>query len=131
MPVRIIKLSNSSRVALIDDSDLLRISKYQWSIDQRKHTAYAKAHPRDSSPIYLHRTVMSAKPGQQIDHANGDGLDCRRINLRLCTSTQNRQNQRKTRGKSKYSQITTKCLSWANCDESFKPSTLQGRDNMG
>lgn len=44
--------------------------------------------------IYLHRFILNAKPGQQIDHKNGDTLDNRRSNLRFCTSSQNCQNRR-------------------------------------
>ena len=41
----------------------------------------------------LHRFILMAPPGVLVDHANGDGLDCRRSNLRLATNSQNQQNR--------------------------------------
>ena len=42
--------------------------------------------------IYLHRILTGAKTHQQVDHINGDSLDNRRRNLRLCSHGQNRMN---------------------------------------
>jgi hypothetical protein len=41
----------------------------------------------------LHRFIMCAPIGSGIDHINGDGLDCRRSNLRFATATQNAANR--------------------------------------
>jgi len=43
--------------------------------------------------VYLHRFLLDAQPGQQIDHRNGDKLDCRRENLRLATGAENSTQQ--------------------------------------
>lgn len=45
----------------------------------------------------LHRIITGAKPGQFVDHINGDGLDNRTENLRVVTAGQNRANSRKDR----------------------------------
>jgi hypothetical protein len=42
--------------------------------------------------ILMHRLIMDAKRGQQVDHINGNKLDNRKCNLRFCTNAQNAMN---------------------------------------
>lgn len=81
-------------VALVDDEDYERVSQYNWFAEQRGHTWYAQRHsPRpEKKKIYLHRFIMDAPDGVQVDHKSRNGLDCRRDNLRLATHSQNKQN---------------------------------------
>jgi hypothetical protein len=48
--------------------------------------------------VYLHRWIMRAPKGLDVDHINGDRLDNRRENLQLCTRGQNMMKSRKRRG---------------------------------
>ena len=45
----------------------------------------------------MHRVVLGAQDGQQIDHINGDNLDNRRANLRFCSNAQNQYHKRPQR----------------------------------
>lgn len=47
--------------------------------------------------LSMHRVVMGAKKGQQVDHINRNKLDNRRENLRFCTVAQNQMNSRPRR----------------------------------
>ncbi len=42
---------------------------------------------------YMHRMVLGALPGQRIDHADRDGLNNQRSNLRFATRSQNAANR--------------------------------------
>jgi len=85
--------------ALVDDGDFAELSKHKWSTTKNGNAFYAKRsfgkQPRKA--ILMHRVVMDAPKGQETDHQNGNGLDNRRINLRLCTHSQNIRNSRKQR----------------------------------
>lgn len=46
----------------------------------------------------LHRLVINAPEGMVVDHLNGDKLDNRKSNLRVCTQTDNARNRKDTTG---------------------------------
>ena len=54
--------------------------------------------------VHLHRLITNAQPGEIIDHADRDTLNCRRSNLRRATRQQNSLNKGPNRkpGTSKY-----------------------------
>lgn len=92
MPDMEIKLSQE-RVAIIDDDDFDKVSKYKWHYVR---FGYACANPAWKGPsLRMHRIIMDAKEGQVVDHVNGDRLDNRKANLRFCTQSQNLMNRRK------------------------------------
>lgn len=91
-------------VALIDDADLPLVSPYQWRAtvqgDADRPRVYAvTGNPRgDANPfIAMHRLIAGTPDGLETDHWNHDTLDNRRINLRVCTSSQNQANRRMNR----------------------------------
>jgi hypothetical protein len=45
-----------------------------------------------SSSVSLHRFILDAKPGEFVDHIDGNPLNNRRENLRICTNRQNAEN---------------------------------------
>lgn len=84
------------KVALVDDSDYDRVNQFKWSANRNQSgNWYAISRNR-----YLHHFILSLHT--QIDHANGDGLDNQRHNLRPATNSQNRANSKKQAGSSRY-----------------------------
>ena len=81
---------------IVDNSDYKSLCKNKWSVRPGHKTNYAyktiKINVKRST-ITMHQIIMSSKPGEQIDHINGNGLDNRRKNLRICTASQNRMNR--------------------------------------
>lgn len=87
------------KVALIDDGDAERVLAYKWTLltinRDSKITYYARRTVRSGTrqkSVLLHRFILKAPDGVQVDHKNLDGLDNRRANLRLATNAQNHCN---------------------------------------
>lgn len=76
---------------LIDAEDVGLLGDGFWS---RLKSGYVHASV-DGKTQYLHRLIMNAPAGMDVDHINGDRSDCRRSNLRVCTRTGNAQNSKK------------------------------------
>ena len=86
--------------AIIDAADVPAIRKYNWTAMPDKRTVYAwrkseREPPGHSQTIYLHRVIAKAPRGVHVDHADRDGLNNRRSNLRLCSNYENQHNTRK------------------------------------
>lgn len=80
--------------ALIDECDVDLVARRNWTAHldhDGRFTAHARIQGRD---VYMHRLILSAPHGVLVDHANGDSLDNRRNNIRLCDTYQNRWNSR-------------------------------------
>ncbi len=72
------------KFAKIDIEDIGRVKLSCWH--------YSKVGYPCSNRVTLHRMIMNPPVGMVVDHINGDKLDNRRINLRICTRTNNNQN---------------------------------------
>lgn len=82
--------------AKVDKEDLPRINHRKWYADPSRHTHYARMEVTkkgEKARVYMHRLIIGAKKGQVVDHINGDGLDNRRANLRICSYSRNGLNR--------------------------------------
>lgn len=89
------------KVAIVDDEDYERLCGYKWrAMFSRCTDSYyaVRSAPMVNGKcdtILMHREIMGAKSGEQVDHINHNTLDNRRsANLRVCTARQNRANER-------------------------------------
>jgi len=92
------------KYAIVDNEDYDRLSKYKWYANKNGQKFYAERSIKINGKRTIqrmHRLLMSSPNGVGIDHINGDGLDNRKSNLRLSTTSQNAMN-RKGYGTSKY-----------------------------
>lgn len=83
-------------VAIIDAADVERIEQFTWSLNCSQTAVYASA-ALFRRCVRLHRFLLDLPPGRRVDHRNGNGLDCRRSNLRIATPKQNGANTRLSR----------------------------------
>lgn len=89
-------------VALVDDADAERVLQHKWrAMVRRNGTAYAvRTLPwvDGKRPCQLmHRFIMGARDGEDVDHRDGNGLNNQRANLRACSRTQNLGNSKRYR----------------------------------
>jgi beta-glucanase (GH16 family) len=93
-----IQLTNGYK-AIVDDEDFDELSKFKWHVAPGYNTNYASYTNYDNykKTIAMHRMVMGFPEKLQIDHINGNGLDNRKSNLRICTRSQNKMNTKKNK----------------------------------
>lgn len=105
----------------VDDADFAWISQWKWCFNNRYAIRFTKIGTPEGQKriIYLHRLIINTPPKMLTDHINGDKLDNRRINLRVCTHAQNNHNRSGTKifGYSKY-----KGVSWYKKSEKWTAS---------
>lgn len=87
--------------ALVDAVDYEEISKHRWYATRRGRQVYAMCR-KDGRAIYMHQMVAKPGKGQVVDHKDGNGLNNRRCNLRVCTREQNQANRGPCGGSSQF-----------------------------
>lgn len=84
--------------AVVDDIDYERLNKIKWALGTyRGNIKYAVKMKRVDGRmtcILMHRMILGATAGTQIDHIDHNGLNNQRSNLRFCTTSQNQANRR-------------------------------------
>ena len=73
----------------VDDEDYPLLSRYKWSFDGRKQYVIS---PKLG---ILHRVIVNCDPRRDVDHINGNKIDNRKCNLRVCTHAENGRNRTK------------------------------------
>lgn len=112
----LIPLVGGKYFAKVDDADFDRLSQFRWyahiakwrrvKFDGEGGKIYAVRRENNRS-LLMHREIMASVPKKkQIDHANGDGLDNQRSNLREATSSENQINRKLSRARSGYRGVT-------------------------
>lgn len=79
---------NVDKTFIIDAEDYPKVSRYKWNTykDNYASTGY--------NSTLLHRLIINAKPGQQVDHINLNTFDNRKCNLRIADNSLNVSNRR-------------------------------------
>jgi hypothetical protein len=87
MPMQAIQL-NDGTWCVVDDDVFDQVKDYRWSHIRSCGKSYAMR-LGGVHGVYMHRLIANTPKGLHTDHINGDGLDNRRQNLRVCTRSQN------------------------------------------
>ncbi len=88
-------LLTQGKYTLVDDEDYDELMQWKWcaayhpSGGWRVHRKY-----KHSKTVLMSRFIMNAPKGMDVDHRNGNPMDNRRSNLRVCTHQENCQGRR-------------------------------------
>jgi hypothetical protein len=107
--------------AVVDDIDA-ELASCRWISVGRGDKRYAARRGRTGEPewLHLHREVAKRAglsiEGLEVDHKDGDGMNCRRENLRPATKLQNSYN----RGRNRNNKSGFKGVSWFARDSKWQ-----------
>lgn len=81
------------KYALVDDEDYNQVKQYRWHLAAGYIKTSLKGR-RKNRHVTLHDVILWKPKGKKLvtDHINGNCLDNRRKNLRICTNTENCRN---------------------------------------
>lgn len=97
---------------LVDPEDRHFLEEHTWGIRSTGHgriyVSKTSSRTQGQTPLYLHRMILGLEIGdrRQVDHINGNPLDNRRANLRLCNARQNGQNIQRVFGASRFKGVS-------------------------
>lgn len=108
--VRFVPLTRG-KFAKVDEDDFVDVSRWNWTYwCDRSGREYAIR----GESLFLHRYLTGVGSDEKIDHKNGDGLDNRRENLRIASSSENNRNRRKKSGAaSRYKGVSEHYGKWS------------------
>jgi hypothetical protein len=74
----------------IDEEDKYLLKEHGWTITAK---GYVELKTRELRGKLLHRVILAVQDSKvHVDHINGDPLDNRKCNLRLCSTQENQFN---------------------------------------
>ena len=81
----------------VDEDDYVRLKIYSWCLGQGGYAVRGGMKADNQikrKNIQIHRQILNClESNLEVDHINGDRLDCRKENLRLVTSGINQRNK--------------------------------------
>ena len=81
-------------IALIDVRDIPLVQGFCWRAHPNgSGKTYVTTKRKGTGTLYMHRLLANPPDGPVVDHINGDGLDNRRQNIRVCGQSDNAKNR--------------------------------------
>ena len=108
------------QTAIIDEEDYSYISQYKWRAGKNGNKLCAIRTALISGKrktVRMHRIIADTPAGMQTDHINGNSMDNRKENLRICTNQQNSFNRKKP---NKNNKLGIKGVQWVERIKKFR-----------
>lgn len=85
--------------ALVDDEDFDYLNQWKWFAaydpsPKSYYAVYTQYGKERKINIRMHRVITNCPDGYEVDHINGNTLDNRRCNLRICIKRDNQKNKK-------------------------------------
>ncbi|HSY52465.1 MAG TPA: HNH endonuclease [Thermoanaerobaculia bacterium] len=126
--MKYITLTRGAR-AIVDSSDYAMVNAYKWTYKpgrDERDSGYARHNfvlqCGGIHSVTMGQFLMQAPMGMVVDHINGNGLDNRRMNLRVCTHQENMLNRRVN----KNSRSGYKGVQWSEQKQSWQVAVAKG-----
>lgn len=84
------------RKTIIDSEDYDKVKDYKWHLLKTGYVATSVGGRKNKKMIYIHRLITNCPDGKVVDHINGNPLDNRKKNLRICLHIENCLNRKKS-----------------------------------
>jgi hypothetical protein len=78
---------------LVDAEDIPLLMGRRWLLSNKGYATHGWHENGRPCRLQMHRLILSAGPGQQVDHINGNKTDNRRCNLRFANDSQQNMNK--------------------------------------
>lgn len=103
------------KYALVDDEDFEYVNQFKWQYHYKGYAVSTFGKSPNRKNVKMHRLIINAPDHLQVDHINGNKLDNRKSNLRLCTNSENQRNT----GKKSTNTSGYKGVSWKKGNSKF------------
>ena len=84
--------------ALVDEEDFEWLNQYSWYLSSNGYARRQDWNCGKPKNINMHRMLLDIPDGKQTDHINRNKLDNRKVNLRICTNSENGRNKGTRKG---------------------------------
>lgn len=85
---------SAGKFAIVDTEDFEYLNQWKWSYSGAGYARRVVQKNNNQTNIYMHRLISKTPARMVTDHINGDKLDNRKSNLRVCNHAQNIRNHK-------------------------------------
>lgn len=82
----------NGKFAIVDNEDFERLSQYKWLLTHLGYAYRSSFANGKQTQFWMHREILNAQKGFDVDHVNRDRVDNRKANIRIATRSQNKCN---------------------------------------